>query len=225
MTDIDTMKYSMGSRHLVPSKKFIKHLVHTKMSLGTFGLCQFFFFFFFFFCFLGPHPQHMEIPRLGVKLELQPQAYTTATATWDPSHICNLYHSSQQHWIPNPLSEARDQTCILMDPGWSGSLTTEPWRELLCQIVFDKNQTSRTFWHGPNVHVDILDRAQYDQVSRTFLCGPNVSWTFWTGPNVLQVLRTVPLTHGCFKFFFYHQPPPTISDLWQSVLCFYNSSF
>ena len=27
-----------------------------------------------------------------------------------------LYHSSQQHWILNPLSEARDQTCVLMGP-------------------------------------------------------------------------------------------------------------
>ena len=27
--------------------------------------------FFFFFSFLGPHPQHMEVPRLGVKSELQ----------------------------------------------------------------------------------------------------------------------------------------------------------
>ena len=25
---------------------------------------------FFFFVFLGPHPQHMEVPRLGVELEL-----------------------------------------------------------------------------------------------------------------------------------------------------------
>uniref|UniRef100_A0A8D0ZDY0 C2 DOCK-type domain-containing protein n=1 Tax=Sus scrofa TaxID=9823 RepID=A0A8D0ZDY0_PIG len=29
--------------------------------------------------------------------------------------ICNLHHSSRQHWILNPLSEARDRTCILMD--------------------------------------------------------------------------------------------------------------
>ena len=41
---------------------------------------------------------------------------TTATATWDPSLICDLYHSSQQCQILNPLSEARDQTLILMDP-------------------------------------------------------------------------------------------------------------
>ena len=25
----------------------------------------------FHFCFLGPHPQHMEVPRLEVELELQ----------------------------------------------------------------------------------------------------------------------------------------------------------
>ena len=30
--------------------------------------------------------------------------------------ICDLHHSSQQRWILNPLSEARDQTRILMDP-------------------------------------------------------------------------------------------------------------
>ena len=36
---------------------------------------------FFFFFFLGPHLWHMEVPRLGVKSELQVLAYTTATAT------------------------------------------------------------------------------------------------------------------------------------------------
>ena len=40
------------------------------------------------FFFLEPHPRHMEVPRLGVKLELQLPAYTTATAMWDVSHIC-----------------------------------------------------------------------------------------------------------------------------------------
>ena len=37
--------------------------------------------FLFLFSFLGPHLQHMEVPRLGVELELQLPAYTTATAT------------------------------------------------------------------------------------------------------------------------------------------------
>ena len=35
----------------------------------------------------------------------------------DLSHVCDLYHSSWQCWILNPLSKARDQTCILMDTG------------------------------------------------------------------------------------------------------------
>ena len=39
------------------------------------------FFFFPPFFFLGPHPLHMEAPRLGVESELQLPAYTTATAT------------------------------------------------------------------------------------------------------------------------------------------------
>ena len=52
----------------------------------------------------------MEVPRLGVELELQLLAYTTATAMQDAS--CILW----QHWILNPLSGARDQTHILMHP-------------------------------------------------------------------------------------------------------------
>ena len=62
-------------------------------------------------CFL----RHMEVPRLGVESELELPAYTTATATWNPSHVCDLHHSSQQRWILNPLIEVKDQSCILMD--------------------------------------------------------------------------------------------------------------
>ena len=57
----------------------------------------------------------MEVPRLGVESELQLPAYTTATATPDLSLICNLHHSSRHRQILNPLIEARDQTCDLMD--------------------------------------------------------------------------------------------------------------
>ena len=57
----------------------------------------------------------MEVPRLGVESELQLLARTTVTATQDPSHVCNLHHNSWQHWILNPLSEARDQTRVFMD--------------------------------------------------------------------------------------------------------------
>ena len=62
----------------------------------------------------------MEIHKLGIELELQLPAYTTATATQDPSHVCDLHHSSWQCQIFNSLSEARDPTRILMD-------TCYPW--------------------------------------------------------------------------------------------------
>ena len=49
----------------------------------------------------------------GVELELQLLTEATATPTADPSHICDLHHSSWKHQIFNLLSGARDQTCIL----------------------------------------------------------------------------------------------------------------
>ena len=58
----------------------------------------------------------MEVPRLGVKLELQLPAYVRATATQGPSRVYNLHHSSRQRWIVNPLSKVRDRTRNLMVP-------------------------------------------------------------------------------------------------------------
>ena len=57
----------------------------------------------------------MEVPRAGVKWELEPPAYATATATPDPSRVCDLHHSSAQRWILNSLSKASGRTRILMD--------------------------------------------------------------------------------------------------------------
>ena len=62
----------------------------------------------FFFAFLGPHLWLMEVPRLGVELEMELLAYTTATAMADQSRVCNLQ-------ILIPLNEAWDRTRILMD--------------------------------------------------------------------------------------------------------------
>ena len=59
----------------------------------------------------------MEIPWLGVELELQLLTYPTATAVPDPNHVCVLHHSSWQRRILNPLIKARDRTCNLMVPG------------------------------------------------------------------------------------------------------------
>ena len=71
-----------------------------------------------FFLFLGPHLQHMEVPRLGVESEQQLPAYATATAMLDLSCICDLCHRSRQHQILHPLSEARNRIYILMGTSW-----------------------------------------------------------------------------------------------------------
>ena len=69
---------------------------------------------FFFFGFIGPHLPHMEVPRLEANRRYSRQP--RATAMQDPSHVCDLHHSSLQHQILNSLNEARDQTYNLMVP-------------------------------------------------------------------------------------------------------------
>ena len=71
-------------------------------------------FYLFTYLFLGPHLWHMEVPRLGVKSELQLPAYTTATATPDPSLVCDLHCCLLQCQILNPLIEVRDWTFIFI---------------------------------------------------------------------------------------------------------------
>ena len=68
-----------------------------------------------FFFFLRLQSEHMEVLSLGIKSELQLPSYATATETQDPSRVWDLFHSSRQHQILNPLSKARDRTSILMD--------------------------------------------------------------------------------------------------------------
>ena len=57
----------------------------------------------------------MEVPRLGLKSELQLLGYATAIAMPDVNLVCNLHHGSRQCRILNPLSRARDRAHILMD--------------------------------------------------------------------------------------------------------------
>ena len=83
---------------------------------------------------LGPYLRHMEVPRLGLKSELQLSAYTTAMATPDPSCICNLQFILWQLWILNPLSKARDQTLIFTE-----TMSESQW-ELWYSIMLSHSQ-------------------------------------------------------------------------------------
>ena len=78
----------------------------------------------FSFFVLGPHLQHMEVPRWGVEWEMKLLAHDTATAmpapgrSVTPTCICDLCCNLQQRQILNPLSKAKDWTCNLMVPTW-----------------------------------------------------------------------------------------------------------
>ena len=65
---------------------------------------------FLFFVFFRAAPAIYEGSQAKGQSELQLPVYTTATATWDPSHVCDLYYSSWQCLILNSLSKAGGQT-------------------------------------------------------------------------------------------------------------------
>ena len=77
----------------------------------------------------------MEVPGLGVNLELQLPAYTTAIVMWELSHIFDLQGSLQQHQILNPPSNARDWPHILMDTTWVLNLLSHSRNPCLFFVV------------------------------------------------------------------------------------------
>ena len=72
------------------------------------------------------------------------RAYATATATQDPSRVCDLHHSSRQRQILHPWSKGRDRTRNLMVPSQTDSLTTAPRRELPSPPLLKQKSTSMT---------------------------------------------------------------------------------
>ena len=94
----------------------ISHLMFTILCKeGSTGSIQCFFFFWSFCLFIAT-PEAYGGSQARGPIRLQPPAHTTATKMQDPSHVRDLHHSSQQHRILNPPSEARDQTHNLMVP-------------------------------------------------------------------------------------------------------------
>ena len=70
---------------------------------------------FFFVCPLGPHPRHMEVPRLGRISTVATGLYHNHSDTRSELRL-RPTHGSGQCRILNPLRKARDQTCNLMVP-------------------------------------------------------------------------------------------------------------
>ena len=100
-----------------------------------------------------------------------------ATATPDPTCVYDLYHSSWQHQILNPLSEARDWTRNLMAPGRSHDGNSR--REHVFEKVGLASLCSRTRVNGLwrkilgihyNCSSDFYFPTDYPQHSKVMWC-------------------------------------------------------
>ena len=78
-------------------------------------LCKFFFFFFFFFLFCLKTPMAYGSSQVTGRIGAIAAGLCHSPTAWDLSHVGSLQHSSWQHQIPDPLSKARNQTCVLID--------------------------------------------------------------------------------------------------------------
>ena len=100
----------MGSRKLL----FYSLWAQDSLFVLPITLAVFSRFLLYFFLFKATPVAYGSSQARG-RMELQLQVYTTAAAIKDLNCIYDLGCSLWQHWILNPLSEARDRICILMD--------------------------------------------------------------------------------------------------------------
>ena len=109
----------------------------------------------------------------GGSVKLQLLAYATDTAMLKPSRISDPRCSFQQYRILNPLSEARDRTCILTN-------TT-----LVCNLLS----------HNGNSQFCIL----FQYFFRTYLFGlSNYLWTYPSGSLINEPNKSLASTHCIF---------------------------
>ena len=97
-------------------RKFQSHTKKTTHSNGYIIFHCIDFIYLFIFCFF-----FRATPKAYGSFQTRGQIRATAACLHhitiqDPSHVCNLHHSSQQRQILNPLREARDQTHNLLVP-------------------------------------------------------------------------------------------------------------
>ena len=102
-----------------------------------------FFCFFFGFCpfFLGLHPQHMEISRLGVELELQPMLQLQQCGIWAVPATCTTAHGntgSLIHWARAGIQPASSWILVRFINRWATTGTS-------IQVNFSSKGSCMTF--------------------------------------------------------------------------------
>ena len=134
----------------------------------------------------------MEGSRLGAKSELQLPAYTIATATLAPSHVCNLHHSPWQHHILNPLREARDQTHILLVTSYVHNLLSYNGNSLFCYKSLSCPSFKGSFQHGTKTP-GVLSKSLNSRSQESAMMSNNLS-------------LSSPIHHTMYTKFYTHVP-------------------
>ena len=150
-------------------------------------------------CFLGPQGHHMEVLGLGVESELQLLAYTTATATWDLSHVWDLYTTARgnagslTHWAgPElPLSHDRNSLGIIFNVGsqkWTYCIKEDKHSDFVIYIVkllFQKLLQFRWQYMWPsgleNTAINTLLKTLFQQ---RFPCGSPTAGPVYSLPSL-----------------------------------------
>ena len=94
----------------------------------------YFFLIFLVFCLLRAAPAAYGGSQARGLIRAVATGLTRATATSDPSCICDLHHSSGQRWILNPLSNTRARTHVLMDTSRVLVSMAAEWKSELCTM-------------------------------------------------------------------------------------------
>ena len=92
----------------------VKVCIHTGVYMSVYTWVFVFLVLGFFFLLFRATPAAYGDSEARGRIGAVAAGYATTTPP-DPSHLCDLYHRSWQCRVLNPLSEARDQTCVLMD--------------------------------------------------------------------------------------------------------------
>ena len=90
--------------------------METQCPLTDKGVCIVSVFLFFFFGISWAAPVAYGGSQARGRIRAVAASLARATATRDPSRVCNLHHSPRQRRIVNPLSKGRDRTRNLMVP-------------------------------------------------------------------------------------------------------------
>ena len=128
----------------------------------------------------------MEVSRIGGESELQVMATAIATASLDLSCVLQLTQYLEANWVLNPLSEARDQSCILTDTSWVHNMLSHIGNSTNCSS-FEK-QLLVCYW----ALVETENLIMGHQISMSFELPP------WTGHN---------LTHQAIKLSLHISSP------------------